>query len=1669
MIVIYDAAGAKHPLSGYTNYHIRHMADGEDRLSFYLDTSHEQYQLIREEGKIEAEGNDYLVKKIDNNKIDCVLDFDFLKARTYTDYRSETRTLLDVLTDHLPEGWTIEGAEVSTIRRTISFDACTDYDIISQCQKTYSVRFIWHIQDKRIEVIDPDQITPTGEYITSELNLQSLSFKGETTSFATRLYAYGADGMTMEDAIVDGERYGKTYVENHEFSDKVVCAVWKDERYTIPANLFNDATEKLALLAKPVRSYKCRVLDLAKQDPRYSFLTFSMWRKITLIDVERKLRVEHQIVQYDEYPEEPDRNDVTLSCVPETIHDRIKATAAITEDGKAKIFVTQPAPPYDIGDLWVQGPDGEIMRCRIKRTAGEAFDLDDWILASKYTDDTYAEAVQADLDQYKIDVSATLEVHEENIEARVTKTGGESSSFAWIMTDAAHTWYANSAPVMAVSKDGLTVNGNGTFSGEIRASKGYIGGATGFEITSQAIRNGMESRDDTEHNGVYIGTSGIALGGGKFKVTSTGAVTAKSLDLTGGSIRLGDDGNGNPVFAVTNQGAVTAKNLTLTGGSINIGDRFKVSTSGYLTADFTGGSITLGKDSSNNPIFQVTSGGVVTAKSLNLTGGSISLGDDGNGNPVFRVTNQGAVTAKNLTLTGGSINIGDKFKVSTAGVLTADMTGGSITLGDNFAVTNAGAVTAKNLTLTGGSIALGDDGQGKPVFQVTNQGAVTAKNLTLTGGSINIGDKFKVSTTGVLTADMTGGSITLGDNFAVTNQGAVTAKNLTLTGGSISLGSDTDGNPVFRVTNQGAVTAKNLTLTGGSINIGDKFKVSSTGVLTADMTGGSITLGNNFAVTNSGAVTAKDLTLTGGSISLGSDGSGNPVFNVTSSGAVTARNLALTGGSINIKDENGETAFSVSSTGAVTASKLSITGGSISIGNAFTVDEEGNIRASSGYFGGSVMAENIKSDAVHGEGGSLSGSALTTGTVTGGVNGSGQATGQLSAGVVASLGYANAYNSATQVNTGTYPAQFTAGGVYGNFLFVKAGGQGAYRDIAAHTHEFTEGTGANAGKVFIGAADLTGAEHSFKIADTKYYKDGVSAAWDEGAETAQVDTVSLTNLNTHETSGSHHYAGVSISAAAKATKADGSTYTADPQEITEKRLVLADQVWTDGRTTGHDEGAETAQVDTVSITANGIHIKSGSHHYTRTTVKATAKGTKADGSTYKAAEQTISTERDVNADAVYADGKTDYEPTSILVTRETADADISWNATQKKLSANFTITAKNAAGIAVLDSTGKSISIPATKAFDAGQDYGAGTVVVLGTDSLTVTTKNAHKTSGQHHYVNVDVIPTARATKSNGTYATATNTINRDINADTVYSDGVSAGYNSGVETAAVDAVSTSSNDDHETSGSHHYVTIDITANAKGTYYNGSKYTAGSQSIASGRYILADAVYSAGYTAGAGSVSQRDISSVDEASYSTSADFSVVFDDAYLRYTNGYLRGRASIALTDGSSSTVFIEMDGNRAYNSGHSDGYSDGHSDGYSEGYRDGAGSVSQRTISSIGQTSYSSNADFSFAFDYAYLRYSDGFLKGRASISFSDGSSNNVFIEMDGARAYDTGKSDGYSEGYTNGHSDGYSDGWSAKSFYFAGVSGTYSDTEILLYVYENGSFVTSYWVPYQGTFD
>jgi phage minor structural protein len=328
LIAFYDITGELIPVKVYEDYSITHKSDGCDQMQFFVDTKLEQYPLIHEESSVVTDDNLWIIKKIDDDRIDCELDFDFLKQAVYYNFNSESKTLAQQLEAHLPHGWVVIGANVSSISRTISFDICTDYDIVYACMATYDVRFVWKMKEKRLYVYNPDIMPSTGEYLTSELNLKSISYKGSTTGFATRLYAYGKNGLSIADAVVNGERYGLAYVEDKTYSNKVVCACWTDDRYTVAENLLEDAIKKLHSMANPIVSYECKVADLAKQNSDYDFLTFAMFKRITLIDIQRSLRVEHHIVEYTEYPDEPNRNTVTLSTVPDTISSKVSQVSS---------------------------------------------------------------------------------------------------------------------------------------------------------------------------------------------------------------------------------------------------------------------------------------------------------------------------------------------------------------------------------------------------------------------------------------------------------------------------------------------------------------------------------------------------------------------------------------------------------------------------------------------------------------------------------------------------------------------------------------------------------------------------------------------------------------------------------------------------------------------------------------------------------------------------------------------------------------------------------------------------------------------------------------------------------------------------------------------------------------------------------------------------------------------------------------------------------------------------------------------------------------------------------------------------------------------------------------------------------------------------------------------
>lgn len=128
---------------------------------------------------------------------------------------------------------------------------------------------------------------------------------------------------------------------------------------------------------------------------------------------------------------------------------------------------------------------------------------------------------------------ATLNIHAQEIEARVTKEGGDSSSFGWKLTATGWSVYGNGSEKFRVDSDGAYVNG------EIRATTGKIGN---WDINSNYLSYNGQTWGGTNTTGAYIGQSGIQLGK-NFKVDMQGNLTASSGTFSGnvyaGNIQYG--------------------------------------------------------------------------------------------------------------------------------------------------------------------------------------------------------------------------------------------------------------------------------------------------------------------------------------------------------------------------------------------------------------------------------------------------------------------------------------------------------------------------------------------------------------------------------------------------------------------------------------------------------------------------------------------------------------------------------------------------------------------------------------------------------------------------------------------------------------------------------------------------------------------------------------------------------------------------------------------------------------------------------------------------------------------------------------------------------------------------------------------------------------------------
>ena len=499
---------------------------------------------------------------------------------------------------------------------------------------------------------------------------------------------------------------------------------------------------------------------------------------------------------------------------------------------------------------------------------------------------------------------------------------------------------------------GITINGqNGTIGGQ-----SFVGGPatlTNDGTISASVAGGQINLSIaggglTTNNGVLSALNGGNLllstavtnaGTGHIDVIGAGSVVTQSgIAITGGTVNT----SGGGTLVATNNGANRLAGVTLN-GTLDLATNTGLElATGNLTFGASGGKVNI----NSNSVFGL--------QADTLSGnGTITFGSTGSSNRLSidagdTVIGAGVLVHGQNGTIGGQTFVGGAATLTNNGTISADVAGGTITLNVNGAVTNNGTLSALN----GGTLVLNNSVNGTAGSSIiVGAGSTLLQNGVTLNGVINSSGtgNFLVSNNGANTLDgvtfsgnlnlanatsleraLNGLTLTAGSTISINNNSVFALQGETLGGsGTVTFG-DTGGSNRLNIEIGNSVIGAGILVHGQNGTIGNQTYAGGTATLTnngtisADVAGGTITIGINSsaanAVTNNGVLSAAN----GGTLVLNSNVTGNAgSFITVGAGSTIVQNgVTLTG----VVNNSGTGEFSVSNSGANFLNGVTFTG-----------------------------------------------------------------------------------------------------------------------------------------------------------------------------------------------------------------------------------------------------------------------------------------------------------------------------------------------------------------------------------------------------------------------------------------------------------------------------------------------------------------------------------------------------------------------------------------------------------------------------------------------------------------------------------------------------------------------------------------------------------------------
>lgn len=322
---------------------IDEQINGEDKLNFKLPKNDKKRKEIGDDNPVEmlaVIGERYYVVKevIDRRDDDGKLYSEFICEARWTELRDwycdtievvevSAKTALDTIIASVfreegdPEfDWTIGRVDIQK-KRTLRSEWSDVLSLVREVQNTWGGEVLFDTKNKVIHLLE--QIgKDSGVRFYYNKNLKNIERTIDTYDLVTRIYPEGKGGLDIT-TVNNGVPYleNTKWVNGLKLRRKIIPYKWKDERYTVPQNLKEDAQKLLDEMSKPKVAYKISVHDLSTLSG-HEHEAFVLGDTVTAVDYELfGEEIVNRIVRRKQDVRRPENTEVELSQPIKTLAD----------------------------------------------------------------------------------------------------------------------------------------------------------------------------------------------------------------------------------------------------------------------------------------------------------------------------------------------------------------------------------------------------------------------------------------------------------------------------------------------------------------------------------------------------------------------------------------------------------------------------------------------------------------------------------------------------------------------------------------------------------------------------------------------------------------------------------------------------------------------------------------------------------------------------------------------------------------------------------------------------------------------------------------------------------------------------------------------------------------------------------------------------------------------------------------------------------------------------------------------------------------------------------------------------------------------------------------------------------------------------------------------------